>query len=559
MKRKANKLLSVALCLVLIFTLGVIWASADELTGSGTSADPYLISTADDIAALSDAVNNGNDFSGCIVTLTDDITFSGNFTPIGNPSAPFRGTFLGEGHTVSGLHVNTAYAGFFGYTENAVISELRVNGTFDITGGDYAGAIVAYAVNTDITDCTGGASVYADNYSGGIVGYISSGTVSDTKTLSSATVGCDNENCGGIAGYSAADIIGCTNNSYIFANKNVGGIAGVSKGDIISCTNTVKIDAYSSNYGGIAGIAEGTVKFCKNSGTVSGSTRNEGKAGGIAGIANKAEISQCLQAGNVISAGEYAGGIAGYVTDGSITDCICTGNVTTTMNFAGGIFGSATKTQVARCLFTASVSAASATDGAIGAVSSAAVSGCYYNSDNEAKAFVSAVSSEGVTGITTNAISSRNSYQGWDFENTWTVNSLHAQHPLLKGIPFHSIANISYQAPDCTEDGIIIDSCSVCNEIIETVLKAEGHDFTPVSYRYASCSLDGYIDSICTKCNETDTEILPATDHLDENKDNHCDSCNMELGSDKDEEKSIFEKIIDFFASIIEWLRNLFK
>lgn len=559
MNSKAKSILSIVLCLVLTFTLGVFCVSADEITGNGTAAEPYIIDSADDLAALSEAVKNGNSYNGCVIALGGDIAVSGAFSPIGSAEAPFSGTFLGNGYTVSGITVNSAYAGFFGYTKDAEISGLTVKGTFDISGGDYAGAVAAYAENTIIIDCTGGASVYADNYAGGIAGYLASGCISDSKTLSSATVGSDNSYCGGIAGFAAGDITGCTNSAYIFANKNVGGIAGASKADIISCTNTIRIDAYDANYGGIAGITEGTIKFCKNTGTVSGTVRNAGKAGGIAGIANNAVITQCQQTGNVISAGEYAGGVAGYVTNSEISDCICTGNVTTTMNFAGGIFGSATKTDVARCLFTGTVTAADSTDGAIGAVSGASVSNCYYNCDTEAKAFVSAVSSDGATGITAAAASTKNSFEGWDFEDVWTINSLHSNYPILVNIPYHSIVNISTVAPTCTTDGLIVDTCSDCHEIIETVVSASGHNLIPVSYRNPSCTLEGYVDSICTVCSKTESEKFPATGHKDADKNEYCDTCNVHLTDEQDADKTIFEKIIDFFKNIIEWLKSLFS
>jgi hypothetical protein len=71
--------------------------------GSGTEADPYLISSKADMATLATAVNNGTSYSGKFFLLTQDITEVVTTiigTIIGNGTS-FKGTFDGGGHSVN--------------------------------------------------------------------------------------------------------------------------------------------------------------------------------------------------------------------------------------------------------------------------------------------------------------------------------------------------------------------------------------------------------------------------------------------------------------------------
>jgi hypothetical protein len=73
--------------------------------GDGTSASPYLISTAEQLAYFSNQVNAGNNYSGQYFKLTADISLAGKqWTPIGESQANyyfFNGTFDGDGHKIT--------------------------------------------------------------------------------------------------------------------------------------------------------------------------------------------------------------------------------------------------------------------------------------------------------------------------------------------------------------------------------------------------------------------------------------------------------------------------
>ena len=65
MRKVASVFLAVFLLIGLCCSSGVLMASAEEATafsgGTGTAADPYKISTADDLKALSAYTNNRED------------------------------------------------------------------------------------------------------------------------------------------------------------------------------------------------------------------------------------------------------------------------------------------------------------------------------------------------------------------------------------------------------------------------------------------------------------------------------------------------------------------
>ena len=125
-------------------------------SGSGTSSDPYLIFNPIQL----DQVRNFLGQSGVCFKLMADIDLtefiadnypSDGWLPIGNYSARFRGTFDGNGKTISGLTINrvsTDYVGFFGYISRATIKDLTVVAV-SIRGKQYVGGIAGYAYKSN--------------------------------------------------------------------------------------------------------------------------------------------------------------------------------------------------------------------------------------------------------------------------------------------------------------------------------------------------------------------------------------------------------------------------
>ena len=194
-------LLSVTLVLgIMASTLGQsVWDCTTKSAwtyGSGTSADPYLIENAEQLAYFAEQVNAGTSYSGTYFKLTCDIDWNGCvWYAIGSNSAPFSGHFDADNHYIHNvtyqLSANnpSVYGGFFGYITNGSVSNLYIasNCTFTAASSNttyYLGAVAAYASGTKFTNCHNEAPISVshpsvstsfDTYVGGVVGYVASG------------------------------------------------------------------------------------------------------------------------------------------------------------------------------------------------------------------------------------------------------------------------------------------------------------------------------------------------------------------------------------------------
>ena len=167
--------------------------------GTGTESDPYQISTGAELAWLAAQVNAGTNYSGEYFTLTSDIQLNEldengmpkaaegqtgpyQWTPIGvyvdgrKNDKPFSGTFDGNGHTISGLYINSMMAngqGLFAVLgAGGTVQNLIVTGTVHTPYGDVVGGIAAKS-SGKVWNCGFYGDVRADTWLstvGGVVG-----------------------------------------------------------------------------------------------------------------------------------------------------------------------------------------------------------------------------------------------------------------------------------------------------------------------------------------------------------------------------------------------------
>ena len=207
-----------------------------------------------EISSVKDLKKISKNLSGNYI-LTKDINLkSKTWTPIGTTSAPFTGTFDGNGHTIKKIKTKASkdYQGLFGFTKDATIKNLKVTGT-----------------------------VKGNLYVGGIVGQMEGGR-----------------------------IVNCVNNAKIFGVDQVGGIVGRISGAIaINCQNNAKVTGTGRCTGGITAdlYPSGTIYNCVNLGTIVGGNDLNG---GISGGSTSGEIANCVNFGNVTGKGRI-GAIAG--------------------------------------------------------------------------------------------------------------------------------------------------------------------------------------------------------------------------------------------------------
>lgn len=161
MKRSLTVIaLLLTLCLVASFV--PFMSNAEEATkseGLKLVNGNYVIENAADLATFVALVNAGNNFAGKTVYMTADIQWNDttNFaswtasttglnpwTPIGSWGKEFKGTFDGQGHTLSGLWAAPTVQNFgvFGVTDNTTIKNLKITDSkFFLSKGNCGGLI----------------------------------------------------------------------------------------------------------------------------------------------------------------------------------------------------------------------------------------------------------------------------------------------------------------------------------------------------------------------------------------------------------------------------------
>ena len=280
--------------------MGGAWAQTPSRpsSGDGDVDNPFLISTAAELAWFRDYVNNESQYASA--TLTDDIDLSEfchaadaatnteelSWDPIGNGSM-YCGTFDGNGKTIRNLYINSTFMveGFFGYAKNGCIKNI----TFDN----------AKVKNTN-------------KFGTGILtGGFEKGTIENIKILANCSVE-GTENTGGIAGGGAGYISNCENRAMVNGTNNVGGIVGVSYDNTISsCANYGAVTG-TEYAGGIVGyFGSGTMQNSANYGDISGVDQ----VGNLIGFALTFNLNNVLGVGNVTATNLNGGLLVGEISD----------------------------------------------------------------------------------------------------------------------------------------------------------------------------------------------------------------------------------------------------
>ena len=102
----------------------------------------YYISTPQQLIEFSKIVNEGAQYSNAYLEADIDMEgYNSQFRPIGSNTKTFRGTFDGQGHRISNLHVTgNDYTGLFGAVSGgATICNLVLDSSCSISGANYVG------------------------------------------------------------------------------------------------------------------------------------------------------------------------------------------------------------------------------------------------------------------------------------------------------------------------------------------------------------------------------------------------------------------------------------
>lgn len=194
--------------------------------GSGLQEDPYLISTAEDLAQLSVNTNEIPDYTvdkyfkqtadiilnspdvfardekGYITGIAEGKTANA-WTPIGNHfyfTNSFCGNYDGAGHAVRGIYIETEvdYQGLFGYINNGSVSRLGIEDSF-IFGWSWVGGVAGN-----------------NSFSKELSESFNAGPVSGNAVI------------GGVAGSNSwySSMVNCYNIGRVWGTESVGGVVG---------------------------------------------------------------------------------------------------------------------------------------------------------------------------------------------------------------------------------------------------------------------------------------------------------------------------------------------
>lgn len=292
--------------------------------GDGTESNPYVISTAAELAYLAQEINNGNEKEGTYYKQTQDIYLndisdfdnwentppSNNWTSIGKSGNPFGGHYDGQGNDIYGMYINSNdnYQGLFGYVYaykgTCTIENLDVSG-YIISQGIEVGGIVGRGAITSLAllNCSFDGKVTALGDVGGIIGFAESYTGDELIRID------DCSNKGEIVALEGSYKKNNTN-----YNRGCGGVVGwalASSGSIWirRCSNFGVVNGKKEDVGGIVGEAMSglsalwsniVIQECYNTGTVYDDTI---LGAGIAGVLDRQfdqniSVDNCYDIGN---------------------------------------------------------------------------------------------------------------------------------------------------------------------------------------------------------------------------------------------------------------------
>ncbi len=255
-------------------------------------AEDVTISSAAELVAFASRVNAGE--TSLNATLTANIDLDGTtWTPIGNSTNKYAGTFDGQGYAITNFeYTSTGNGGLFGYIENATIKNYSIAGSIDVTGGTASG-VIGYSKSSTISGIHSSLAITtsagtAVGHVGGIVGSLNQNdNVSGCSFSGSITANANSHNCfGGIAGYMTNNdkIQNCANHGSITYSKNncyAGGIEGYinsTSAYILNCLSTGAVTYDGEGTATYGGAIVGYMKSTYNSSRFSNNYWLEGSA-----------------------------------------------------------------------------------------------------------------------------------------------------------------------------------------------------------------------------------------------------------------------------------------
>ena len=208
------------------------------------------------------------------------------------------------------------------------------------------------------------------------------------NTISNLTINRPSASYLGLFGYSRGNIsnVGILN-ANITGSSNVGILVGQQEGGAIS--NSYSSGRVSASYyvGGLVGLSNGVISGSYSLVSLSGTSNIGGLVGRTTG-----NVSNCYSRSNIASASSSLGGLIGAQMSGAISNSYAAGRLASA-SYSGGL---------------------------IGWYSAGTTANSYW--DSQVTGY--GQGSQGGTAKTTAEMRTQSTYSGWDFTNTWAIDSV---------------------------------------------------------------------------------------------------------------------------------------
>lgn len=236
--------------------------------GSGTSDDPYKISSTADLDQLADDVYNGTEYYGVYFIVTQDITYThkadgeegadteNNYTAIGNSDFYFQGHFDGKGKTISGIRIykdDLGYQGLFArimapaVVENVTLTDTRI-AAYSNVGGIVGSNDGGQVINCHVTNTV---EIQANENEGSCFGSIAGyneGTLENNFVIGATIPAADDKSHGAIVGKNDN---GTLKNNY-YANCTVAGVENATGMGVGIDSNDQPVGDVAANDGALS-------------------------------------------------------------------------------------------------------------------------------------------------------------------------------------------------------------------------------------------------------------------------------------------------------------------
>jgi hypothetical protein len=300
-----------------VLTVGV--ASAFSGSGSGTSGDPFQITTCVQLQEMDDDLDAHYRLMNNIdCSATSGWNAGAGFEPVGS-LGPFTGTFDGQGFEIHGLFINrtTTGIGLFDTVEQP--AEIRNVGLVDadITGKDEVGTLAGRLNGSFggpaavVENATASGSASGEDNVGGLVGWSDLSEITDSHA--DVTVTGTGERIGGLLGFNDRGTVARSyaSGAVSGAGAAAGGLVGNNSGDaIIRLSYATGNVTGADGTGGLAGNNLGLIEDSYATGNATGASETGGLTGDMFGSSS---VSRSFSVGTVTGTSSI-GGLSGYMS-----------------------------------------------------------------------------------------------------------------------------------------------------------------------------------------------------------------------------------------------------